>query len=287
VSSSELPFVTAASSAAAEWGLPAPTLLRLGMNGIFAAGDEVVLRVGRADGSAEGSIRLAGELLAAGIRVPAPRCSLPFRAGGLEVVAVERIHPTSPVDWVAVGDMVGRVHRLDPARLGALPWCGDFPWWQFDALLAEMEPDIDAAAFDGLRAAVANHLPLLTTARSGQRVVCHGDVHPGNVIQSAGGPVLLDWDLLCLGPPAWDHAPLMTWSERWGGEPGLYEAFARGIGGSLRGDPLAEAIALLRLVAATALRVRAGRDDPAAAVEAGHRLRWWRGEPDAPAWRAM
>ena len=60
-------------------------------------------------------------------------------------------------------------------------------------------------------------------------MVCHGDVHPGNVIQSADGPVLLDWDLLCRGPAAWDHAPLMTWTERWGGEPGIYEAFADGL----------------------------------------------------------
>jgi Ser/Thr protein kinase RdoA (MazF antagonist) len=90
-------------------------------------------------------------------------------------------------------------------------------------------------------------------------VVCHGDVHPGNVIQSADGPVLLDWDLLCRGPAAWDHAPLMTWTERWGGEPGIYEAFAEGYGRSMRGDLVAQAIAELRLVAATLMRLLAAR----------------------------
>jgi aminoglycoside phosphotransferase (APT) family kinase protein len=118
-------------------------------------------------------------------------------------------------------------------------------------------------------------------------VVCHGDVHPGNVIQSSEGPVLLDWDLLCCGPPGWDHAPLMTWSQRWGGEPGIYESFAEGIGRSMRGDPLAEAIAELRLVAATLMRVLAAQSNPAAVDEAELRLRYWRGDPAAPQWHAQ
>ncbi len=99
--------------------------------------------------------------------------------------------------------------------------------------------------------------------------------------------MLLDWDLLCVAPPAWDHAPLMTWTRRWGGEPGIYEAFAEGAGQSLRDDALAEAIAELRLVAATLMRVRAARSDPCAVDEAELRLRYWRGEADAPTWHAQ
>ena len=128
---------------------------------------------------------------------------------------------------------------------------------------------------------------MLDAQRSAASFVCHGDVHPGNVIQSVHGPVLLGWDLVCRGPAAWDHAPLMTWTQRWGGEPEIYENFASGAGGSLRGDPVAEAIAQLRLVAATLMRVRAARTDPTAAVEAESRLRYWRGEDDAPQWHAQ
>ena len=81
-------------------------------------------------------------------------------------------------------------------------------------------------------------------------------------MQSEAGPVILDWDLLCRGPSSWDHAPLMTWTGRWGGEPGIYEAFAEGYGCSFHGDPLGEAIAELRLVAATLMRVRAASIPP-------------------------
>jgi hypothetical protein len=43
----------------------------------------------------------------------------------------------------------------------------------------------------------------------------------------------------------------------------------------------------LRNVAATLMRVRAGRHDPAVRQEAERRLRYWRGDPDAPQWRAQ
>jgi hypothetical protein len=35
------------------------------------------------------------------------------------------------------------------------------------------------------------------------------------------------------------------------------------------------------------MRVRAGLHDPAAMPEARRRLAYWRGDPDAPTWRAQ
>ena len=161
--------------------------------------------------------------------------------------------------------MIARLHLIDPGDVAGgypLPFCGDFPWWDFAAVMNEVGGDLDRRSRAAIRAAIARSLPLLDQQRAGDPVVCHGDVHPGNVIQSAQGPVLLDWDLVCRGPAAWDHAPLMTWTERWGGEDGIYEAFADGYGRSFRGDAVAEAIAELRLVAATLMRVRAGASQP-------------------------
>jgi hypothetical protein len=68
---------------------------------------------------------------------------------------------------------------------------------------------------------------------------------------------------------------------------GEYEEFARGYGCSLADDPATIAIADLRLVAATLMRVAASIHDPAALPEAERRLRFWRGDPDAPAWTAQ
>jgi hypothetical protein len=99
--------------------------------------------------------------------------------------------------------------------------------------------------------------------------------------------VLLDWDLLCRAPWGWDHAPLLTWASRWGGDPAVLRSFEAGYERSAAGDAFAVAVAELRLVAATLLRLRAGRHDPAARAEAERRLRWWRGEAHAPPWRAQ
>jgi len=294
-----LPFVAApvadvaaatdlARRAALAWGLPEPTLLRVGMNALFAAGDDVVVRVGRPTGAAVSAPRLAVFLADAGLRVPRYLDPDPMEDDGLVAWAVRREPVEGEVDWAEVGEMVARLHRIDPARvrgLHPLPAASAFPWWQFDRLLADVDDLLDPAARRGIVAALEQHGDW--AHRGAALVLCHGDVHPGNVVATAQGAVLLDWDLLCTGPAAWDHAPLMTWTQRWGGAPGLYEAFAAGYGRSMRGDGVAEAIATLRLVAATLMRLRAGRHDEAARDEAERRLRWWRGDTDAPPWHAQ
>jgi hypothetical protein len=281
--------IDVAGRAAAHWGLPQPDLMRMGANGIFAAGD-VVLRVCRTSAPAEQALWLAAELSSAGVRVPRFVRDEVFADSGLSVFAVERLRESGPVDWPAVGAMVALVHTLEPPDVAGgypLPWCASFPWWRFAAMLDDIGPLIDRPALDQLSNSIQRNLPLVIASRSQSGVVCHGDVHPGNVLQTADGPVLLDWDLLCHGPAGWDHGPMMTWTERWGGAPGIYEDFAEGYGESLRGQPLAEAIAELRLVAATLMRVRAGRADASAMPEAERRLRWWRGDPGAPTWQAQ
>ncbi|MFN8024436.1 MAG: phosphotransferase [Acidimicrobiales bacterium] len=278
-----------AEAAARHWGLPRPELLRSGMNALFAAGDEVVLRVGRPSVDASAAAWLTGWLAERGLRVPRMAHHEVFAADGLSVLAQVREHPVGEVDWREVGAMVARVHALGDGEVAEVrahyptPWCSSFPWWDFDAMLADVGPDLDPAARAGIDRALAARD---WRDRVDHVVLCHGDVHPGNVLPTAAGVVLLDWDLVCLGPAAWDHGPLLDWTARWGGAPGLYDAFAEGYGRSMRGDPVAEALAELRLVAATLMRVRAGRSDPAAALEAERRLRYWRGDPDAPTWTA-
>jgi Ser/Thr protein kinase RdoA (MazF antagonist) len=262
----------------------------MGMNGIFIAGDGVLLRVSRPTAPPEQAVWLARLLARYGLRVPVYLHDEAFAADGHAVFAIAAVVEDGMVDWIAVGHMIARLHMIDPGEVAGgypLPFCGDFPWWDFTAVMNEVGGDLDGRSHAAISAAINRCRPLLDQQRAGDLVVCHGDVHPGNVIQSAQGPVLLDWDLVCRGPAAWDHAPLMTWTERWGGEADIYEAFAAGYGRSLRSEAVAEAIAELRLVAATLMRVRAIRSNPSATAEAELRLRYWRGEADAPAWHAQ
>lgn len=303
----DLPFVaqpaggddlvdTAAAEAARRWALPDPALIRHGMNGVYAAGDDVVLRVCRPSADAAVALELARRLADNGISVARPVRDEVVAVGDLSVLAFERLRPSgAPIDWRGVGAAIARLHSLPPDVVPAgypAPRGLSFPWWDFDVLLADTAADVrsvDAAAFDGLATAVERHRAVVDAARvapDSDRVMCHGDVHPGNVVQTAGGPVLVDWDLLCREPRGWDHGALINWVERWGGEPALYERFAEGYGADLRTEPFAAAAAELRLVAATLMRVRAGRNDAGAREEASRRLRYWAGDPDAPLWRA-
>lgn len=278
-----------AATAAERLGLDAPQLLRIGMNALYACGD-VILRVGRPSVDAGEAIALARRLLELGIAVPEPAADEVVVAGGLAATCWQRVATVEvPIDWVGVGRVVRRVHELGPDDVPAgypVPSPVTFPWWDFDAILDEVAGDLDATAFAGLDSAIERHRDWVVLADTGA-VVCHGDVHPGNVVMSADGPVLLDWDLLCVAHPAWDHAMLLTLAERWGGDPVVYPAFAEGYGRSFAGDEVARAFSTMRNVAATLMRVRAARVDPAAAAEAERRLRYWRGESDAPQWRAQ
>jgi hypothetical protein len=254
------------------------------MNGIFNAGG-VILRAGRVTADPAAAIELATLLGTIGVRVPQPARPDAVVAGPLTVTAWERLEIVDgEPDWHRIGAMVRAVHDLPVAAVPAgypLPHGADFPWWRFDDLLAEVDDELDDPAREGLVAAIERH-----RAWSAAEVVCHGDLHPGNVVSTSTGPVLVDWDLLCRAPTGWDHAMLLT-LPRWGWPARWYDEFAAGYGRSLRDDPTAIALAELRLVAATLMRLRAGRLDRGAIAEARRRLAYWRGDPDAPIWRAQ
>lgn len=278
----------AAAYAASQWSLPDPAFLRGGMNATFRAG-EVILRVGRPTAPAQASLALHRLLTSAGLLVPEPARDEVVMVDDLVVTAWVRVVDSgSSVDWATVGACVARLHELPISQVPApYPVCDPrtLPWWDFDRLMSDVGSSIDTQARLGLERAIGRWGDWGSFDRQ-ETVVCHGDVHPGNVSMTAEGPVLLDWDLLCRAPRGWDHGPLLTWHERWGGGD-VYDQFAAGYGWSGRGDVATQCFAELRLVAATLMRVKAARSDPAAAPEAERRLRYWRGEEDAPAWTAQ
>jgi len=279
----------AACLAADAWGLTVPELIRRGMNALYAC-DHVVLRVGHTTAAARLGHLLVDVMLSHRVPTVSPIAGLAGRFADVSVTAWERIPVMdSPVDWAAIGTAVRRVHDVGVGEVPAgypVPSPADFPWWNFDSLFGEVSDLLDDPARRGLVSTIERHHGW-QDAISIDSVVCHGDVHPGNVLMSTSGALLIDWDLLCTANAAWDHAMLTIYAERWGGDPAVYPAFAEGYGTNLADDPVTVAIAELRNVAATLMRVRAGRSNEAARVEAGRRLRYWRGDPRAPVWNAQ
>ncbi len=277
-----------AEAAVRHWGLGEPTLVRAGMNAIYRAGD-VVLRVGSPSAAPTASIQLAAVLRDHGLSVPEPvrEDALELPAEGLAVTAWEHVPADGrPIDWRPVGDMVRRTHEIARSEIPhgyPVPRPIDFPWWDFPALFDDVGDALDLSARRGIEAAI-ERWPNWTDDKGS--AVCHGDVHPGNIIMTAAGPVLIDWDLLCWAPPGWDHAPMMAWHSHWGGDASWYADFCEGYGRSMVGDGAGEAFAELRLVAATLMRLKAGLRNEAAMPEAQRRLAFWRGDSDAPAWQA-
>lgn len=277
----------AAEIAAQQWGLAQPAFLRSGMNALFVSG-KLVLRVGRTTVAATSGLELAHRLHDIEIPTALPARDDAYEIDELSVTAWHLIElVNAPTDWVEVGRICRRVHELQAADLPAsypLPSPVTFPWWNFESLLFDAAGIIDDEAFAGLSAAVERNL---SWSQFDRTVVCHGDVHPGNVLMTRVGPVLIDWDLMCLAPAGWDHAMLLTIASRWGGPTSAYPDFAQGYGYSLADQPKALQLAELRNVAATLMRVLAAQSDPASRLEASQRLRHWRGEANAPSWNAV
>ena len=279
----------AVTEAVARWGLESAVLLRRGMNSLYRCGS-VVVRVGNATAGPSLGHAVAAVMRAHGVATVSPMPGLVDVFEGVAVSAWEWVAPADlPIDWVMVGADVRRVHAvgLDELPDGyPVPSPVAFPWWDFEALLGQVADLIDDSARRGIESTLRRRHGW-QQAVTVDAVLCHGDVHPGNVLGSSAGPLLIDWDLLCRANRAWDHAMLTSYADRWGGDRAVYPAFAEGYGSDLADDPLTIALADLRNVAATLMRVRAGRTDPTARREAERRLRYWRGEPDPPTWSAQ
>jgi Ser/Thr protein kinase RdoA (MazF antagonist) len=266
--------------------------LRKGGNHVFRAGD-VVIRVAPESADVAAQVRLARWLASEGFPVATPTADEEV-VEGVQVSLWEYIEADEgrPIDYRRLGELVARLHRVGPAQLRdvvELPFCGDAAWLAVERRLDEAAAAglVEGEGLEALRRESAALSGWEERARGEELVVCHGDVHPQNVLMRAGEVVIIDWDAICLGPPAWDHAPLMTWADRWGGAEETYSDFARGYGADLRGSPLARELAAVRLLAPTLNMIAGGASDPAYAAEARVRMRYWLGDTDAPAWTPL
>lgn len=288
----EVHAARAAGVAAGRHGIRAPIeLLRSGANYVFRAG-EAVLRVAPRSADVSGQVALARWLVAEGFPTAAPLAG-PDVVEGVQVSLWEYVPADgTPIDFAQFGEVVARLHRVAPARLKevvALPFCGDAGWLAIDRRLEQAEATgvVDAGGIDALREAALALGDWQARARQEPQVVCHGDAHPQNLLMRGDGVVVLDWDQICLGPAAFDHAALIPWADRFGGSVHPYPDFARGYGADLRDSQLANDLAVLRLLAATLNAIISAGGNPDHVAQATARMRYWLGDPAAPTWTAL
>ena len=146
--------------------------MRMGMNGIFAAGDGVLLRVSRPTAPAQHAIRLAGVLTLPGLRVPTYLRDEPFVSDEHAVFAVGASR-RQRAGRLGGGGRDGRACctasiRDDLAFGYPVPFCGDFPWWDFASLMGEVGEDLDTPARAAINAAIGRGMPLLDSQRESQ-----------------------------------------------------------------------------------------------------------------------
>lgn len=184
---------------------------------VYAWADGQVLKLMRREfGAAQAQAEAVAAQLAADARIGAPMFHGVVRIGDRTGLVYERIDGQPMVDALAARPWnllrlaadFGRLHaRMHGARASGLPDVRDVLRAAIGSVA--IEPRIREAALRRLDA-----LP------SGPALL-HGDMHPANVILSAGGPRVIDWIQAARGSPAADVARTVFLLRDAGLEPSL------------------------------------------------------------------
>lgn len=262
-------------------------LLRDGSNAIYLLPNAgVVARVGRS-GTAEEAARqmqIASWLSANGIDANLP-------IDGLRLVVVAG----RPVSWWTP---IATHRHATPAELGAVlrklhdlpaPTTIDLPNLDMVGHVAErIESASGISTTD--RVWLQDRLAslgtdLATTEVPQTRRVIHGDAWQGNlVVPDSGSPILLDFDNVSIGHPAWDLIPLAVDHEDFARiDSDDYTAFVTAYGGyDVREERWFRTLADLQELRWTAFVADKAAYNADAAAEVSHRLACLRGEIPRP-----
>ena len=267
---------------AKELGATDLTPIRESMCSTFRANGSV-LRVGHFTSDPSTAQRLATMLRSKEIRVPDVIATWQQDENGLGVIAYEDVRETDKViEWREVGRIIRHLHTevapsdvptgypiASPTRL---------PWWNFGAMLTRLEATalVPTQQLSTLYEAAARGVEWSDIVETPPNVLTHGDVHPGNILMSEDGPVLIDWDLLSTATSLWDHVPLRAWSTPpWQGSADAYTAFAAGYGAVDWEEASLDVVVEMRNLAATVMKLIASASTGVIDEEAARRMEYW------------
>jgi len=256
--------------------------IRASMCSTFRASNSV-LRVGHFTSDPSTAQRLAKMLRNAEFRVPDVIATWQQDETGLGVIAYEDVPETGQeIDWHEVGRMIRRLHTdIAPSDIPAgypIASPTHLPWWNFGAMLTRLEATalVPSQQLSMLHDAAERRADWTDIVETTPNVLTHGDVHPGNILMSEDGPMLIDWDLLSKASSLWDHVPLRAWSTPpWQGNADAYTTFAMGYGTVDWEANSLDVVVEMRNLAATVMKLIASASTGLIDEEAARRLEYW------------
>ena len=185
-------------------------------------------------------------------------------------------------DAASLGRLVRQLHSLPPAPV-TLPAAN---------VLGSLRADLDAsltvpddqrqwllARADELEHQYQNFQTILGAG------LVHGDAHTGNLLRTADGEVLADWDSVGYGPRELDMIP-MRLGYRFARPPAEWQAFCAAYGAEPGRLPSLPVLQQLRELHALAAYIR-NADNPAFRAELAKRIRAIATGSQAEPWRAL
>ncbi len=117
--------------------------------------------------------------------------------------------------------------------------------------------------------------------------VIHGDAHLGNLILTAHGGILCDFEQVCLGPPLWDAIPAIISARRFGASPKETTDFVGELELPASPDHVLELLVQLRELTMVTWLGQLVEGNKAAATEYQHRVHTLRAGSRAGGWNAF
>jgi aminoglycoside phosphotransferase (APT) family kinase protein len=192
-------------------GVPNDLVLRIAPHAEMGAKELAVQRRMAAAGVATPPIRLAGpagEAFGGAWAVMDFVPGAPLLAGLDGPGVIRRLPRLARRLPVQLADTMAAVHRIEPGPvLDHVRQAAPTAAFTVEELLPHLATAADASRDPALIAAAGALTASLPDQSGG--VICHGDLHPLNLIENAGRLIVLDWTGAVLAPPGYDLAA--TW----------------------------------------------------------------------------